>query len=70
MPYCTIDGCLECQYDSDCQGGVISLIIPPGEECAVRRCEAGSCVDKIEYCDGLQYCCPPFGCAIQCGAAE
>ncbi|HKY40356.1 MAG TPA: hypothetical protein VJN18_30695 [Polyangiaceae bacterium] len=68
MPYCTIDGCLECQYDSDCQGGVIAqAMIPPGEECIVGTCQAGTCKDTVQYCTGLQYCCPPFGCAIQCG---
>jgi hypothetical protein len=69
-PYCTVDGCIRCKYDSDCQGGVISRAIPPSEECFVSKCELGQCVDTIQYCNGLQYCCPPFGCAVQCGVTE
>jgi hypothetical protein len=62
--------CVECTYDSDCQGGVISrpdnTIIPPGAECHVQVCQKGTCVDNVTYCTGEQYCCPPYGCSIGC----
>jgi hypothetical protein len=71
---CYNGACAQCAYDSDCQGGVITSDaaqpnFAPGN-CSVSKCVSGVCKTSYVTCSGLQTCCSPFGCAIQCAATE
>jgi hypothetical protein len=65
--YCTVNGCADCIYDSDCQGGGGPMLEgAPVVGCQAMVCSAGSCIAKDLDC-GQQVCCPPYGCADNCG---
>jgi hypothetical protein len=67
----TSNACVQCTYDSDCQGGVVNSagaqanII--GTPCKVSKCVKGMCQDSTITCTGEQRCCSPYGCSIVCG---
>jgi hypothetical protein len=66
--YCdpTLNKCVSCTSDADCQGGVVTAggaqpaII--GTKCMQAACQQGMCVDVLVVCAADQTCCPPFGC--------
>jgi hypothetical protein len=65
--YCTAKGCVDCVYDSDCQGG--GGPVPQAEAaaigCQAMVCSGGRCVVEELDCGKLM-CCPPYGCALNC----
>ncbi|HXK16377.1 MAG TPA: hypothetical protein VNG33_01135, partial [Polyangiaceae bacterium] len=68
--YCdpTLNACVTCTTDGECQGGVTTAALPiGGGPCTKRGCVKGTCTDVAVTCSGEQVCCPPFGCAITCG---
>jgi hypothetical protein len=64
--YCTGYGCSTCVSDSDCQGAVLNVILPPGN-CSVSTCVKGQCQTVTNSCGDFQICCPPYGCQLNCG---
>lgn len=65
--YCTVNGCDDCVYDSDCQGGGGPMLeAETVVGCQAMVCSGGSCIAKELEC-GQQVCCPPYGCADTCG---
>jgi hypothetical protein len=62
--FCTDEGCVDCLYDSDCQGGGGGPVIeaaPPVSACPTMVCSGGKCLEKAVDCTGQQ-CCSPYGC--------
>jgi hypothetical protein len=65
--YCTANGCSQCVSDSDCQGGVITAAVPiPPNGCSVSSCVKGQCQTVVQDCGDFQFCCPPYGCQLNC----
>jgi hypothetical protein len=62
-----VNGCSQCVSDSDCQGGVITANVILPTTCDWSTCEKGKCTPhSVPDCGDFQYCCPPYGCQLNC----